>query len=63
MIFKSRFLLSVIKSVGVVGSGQMGTGIAIVTNNIAKIPVTLYDSNPVALQKAKRFIESWLKKS
>jgi 3-hydroxyacyl-CoA dehydrogenase len=42
-----------IKSFGVVGSGQMGTGIAIVANNIAKLNVTLYDSNQVALKKSQ----------
>lgn len=56
----SRF--STVKSFGVVGSGQMGTGIAIVANKVAKLPVTIYDSNPVALRKSKEFVSDWLKK-
>ena len=51
-----------ISSFGVIGSGQMGTGIAIVANNVAKLPVTIYDSNQIALGKAKDFVEGWLKK-
>jgi len=62
MILKPYFLFSVIKSFGVVGSGQMGTGIAIVANKVAKLPVTIYDSNPISLQKSKNFVASWLKK-
>jgi 3-hydroxybutyryl-CoA dehydrogenase len=62
MILKSCFLFSVVKSFGVVGSGQMGTGIAIVANRVAKLPVTIYDSNLVSLQKSKQFVNSWLKK-
>lgn len=62
MILKSFYLFSAIKSFGVVGSGQMGTGIAIVANKVAKLPVTIFDSNPVSLQKSKNFVASWLKK-
>lgn len=43
---------STIKSFGVVGAGQMGTGIAIVASTVAKIPVIVYDSNSVALKKS-----------
>jgi 3-hydroxyacyl-CoA dehydrogenase len=42
-----------VKSFGVVGSGQMGTGIAIVANRVANLNVTLYDSNQVALKKSQ----------
>ena len=42
-IFNLRF--STVKAFGVIGSGQMGTGIAIVANRVAKLPVVLYDSN------------------
>lgn len=51
-----------VKSFGVVGAGQMGTGIAIVANRIAKLPVIIYDSNPSALAKSKDFINKWLSK-
>nr|VVW88212.1 unnamed protein product [Nymphaea colorata] len=40
----------------------MGTGIAIVANRVAKLPVTIYDSNPISLRKAKEFVSDWLKK-
>ena len=42
-----------IKSFGVVGSGQMGTGIAIVANRVANLNVTIYDSNQIALKKSQ----------
>lgn len=43
----SRFTchFSSVKSFGVIGAGQMGTGIAIVASRIAKIPVVVFDSN------------------
>jgi 3-hydroxyacyl-CoA dehydrogenase len=46
-------LFSTVKSFGVVGSGQMGTGIAIVANRVANLNVTIYDSNQVALKKSQ----------
>ena len=42
-----------VKSFGVVGSGQMGTGIAIVANRNAGLNVTIYDSNQIALKKSQ----------
>jgi 3-hydroxybutyryl-CoA dehydrogenase len=54
--------ISSIKYLGVVGSGQMGTGIAIVANRTAKLPVTIYDSNQIALKKSQEFVAEWLKK-
>lgn len=48
-----QFFSSNIKSFGVVGSGQMGTGIAIVANRTAGLNVTIYDSNQVALKKSQ----------
>lgn len=62
MIFRSIFSFATVKSFGVVGSGQMGTGIAIVANRVAKLPVTIYDSNSVSLRKSKEFVSEWLKK-
>lgn len=61
-LLRSFSTFSTVKSFGVVGSGQMGTGIAIVANKVAKLPVTIYDSNPVALRKSKEFVNDWLKK-
>lgn len=43
---------SSVKSFGVIGAGQMGTGIAIVASTVAKIPVVLYDSNDIALRNS-----------
>jgi 3-hydroxybutyryl-CoA dehydrogenase len=62
MIFKSAFGFSTVRSFGVVGAGQMGTGIAIVANHVAKLPVTIYDSNLVSLRKSREFVNNWLKK-
>jgi 3-hydroxybutyryl-CoA dehydrogenase len=62
-LFKKSFSTqNTIKSFGVVGSGQMGTGIAIVANKIANLNVTIYDSNQVALKKSQDFVQSWLNK-
>ena len=47
-----------LESIGVVGSGQMGTGIAIVANRKSNYPVTIVDSNENSLKKAKTFVES-----
>jgi 3-hydroxybutyryl-CoA dehydrogenase len=51
-----------VKSFGVVGSGQMGTGIAIVANRVANLNVLIYDSNQLALKKSEDFISGWLSK-
>lgn len=62
-LFKKSFSThNIIKSFGVIGSGQMGTGIAIVANRIANLNVTIYDSNQVALKKSQDFVQSWLNK-
>jgi 3-hydroxybutyryl-CoA dehydrogenase len=46
-------LFSTVKSFGVIGAGQMGTGIAIVAATVAKIPVVIYDSNDIAIKKSE----------
>lgn len=63
MIF-SRFstFFSSVKSFGVIGAGQMGTGIAIVASRVAKLPVVVFDSNEISLKKSEDFINSWKKK-
>lgn len=53
--------VSSVKKVGVVGSGQMGTGIAIVANRVAGLNVTLID-NEAALKKSQDFIQQWVNK-
>ena len=62
MMLRTFFNFATVKSFGVIGAGQMGTGIAIVANKVAKLPVVLYDSNPISLRKSQDFVESWLKK-
>jgi len=62
MICRQLFRFSTVKSFGVIGSGQMGTGIAIVASRVAKLPVLIYDSNPVSLQKSKTFVDEWVAK-
>jgi 3-hydroxyacyl-CoA dehydrogenase len=46
-------LFSTVQSFGVIGAGQMGTGIAIVASTVAKLPVVIYDSNDIALKKSE----------
>ena len=47
---------------GVIGGGQMGTGIAYVSSVVAHLPVTIVDSNPSQLQRSRAFITSLLDK-
>lgn len=54
--------LSWIKRLGVVGAGQMGQGIGIVTAVQAQLPVTLVDASPEALKRANDFIAAHLRK-
>nr|WP_305123388.1 3-hydroxybutyryl-CoA dehydrogenase [Roseomonas sp. GC11] len=51
MSSKGESLVAEIQSVGVIGAGQMGNGIAHVAAQ-AGLPVTLVDVNPAALEKA-----------
>jgi len=50
--------LSAIKKIGIVGAGQMGTGIAKVAITQAKLPVLLMDSNPQQTDRAVHLIDS-----
>lgn len=50
---------SKIQHFGVVGAGQMGTGIAIVANRVAGLNVKLVDTSEATLSKSNKFIESW----
>jgi 3-hydroxybutyryl-CoA dehydrogenase len=52
----------VIKSLAVLGAGQMGTGIAITAAIHLKIPVLLYDNNSEQLKKQKQFVHKILEK-
>ena len=55
------FFASKVKSIGVIGSGQMGTGIGIVANMVAKTNVILID-NKNAIQNSDIFVNRWLNK-
>jgi 3-hydroxybutyryl-CoA dehydrogenase len=50
------------KRVGVVGAGQMGTGIAIVTARHAGLDVITLDKFPGALEKSQQFVKDWAAK-
>jgi len=51
-----------IKNIGIIGSGQMGTGIAYVFNRQASKSVMIYDSNKNQLQKSESFINKLIEK-
>ncbi|KKK11878.1 hypothetical protein P175DRAFT_0524481 [Aspergillus ochraceoroseus IBT 24754] len=51
-----------VKSLGVVGAGQMGLGIALVAAQKAQVPVTLVDSSQASLNKGLKFAEKLLEK-
>ncbi|GAO46285.1 hypothetical protein G7K_0518-t1 [Saitoella complicata NRRL Y-17804] len=51
-----------LKHIGVIGAGQMGLGIALVAARVAKIPVSLVDSNQASIDKSMKFMEKLLQK-
>ncbi|KAI5921381.1 3-hydroxybutyryl-CoA dehydrogenase [Camillea tinctor] len=51
-----------VKSLGVIGAGQMGLGIALVAAQKAGVPVTLVDTSEAALAKGMSFAEKLLAK-
>ncbi|KAI1103083.1 3-hydroxyacyl-CoA dehydrogenase [Jackrogersella minutella] len=51
-----------VKSLGVLGAGQMGIGIALVAAQKAGVPVTLVDSSQASLDKGISFAEKLLSK-
>ncbi|KAL7948958.1 putative 3-hydroxybutyryl-CoA dehydrogenase [Trichoderma barbatum] len=51
-----------VKSLGVLGAGQMGLGIALVAAQKAQVPVTLVDASEQALSKGIAFAEKLLAK-
>ncbi len=60
--FSSSTSSSLPRRVGVLGSGQMGTGIGFVASVSARIPVYMFDSNAAALAKSKSFVEQLMAK-
>ncbi|KHO01518.1 NAD(P)-binding domain protein [Metarhizium album ARSEF 1941] len=51
-----------VKSLGVIGAGQMGLGIALVAAQKAQVPVTLIDTSDKALSRGLAFAEKLLAK-
>ncbi|KAG2175228.1 hypothetical protein INT44_007716 [Umbelopsis vinacea] len=51
-----------IKRVGVIGSGQMGLGIAMVAANVARLPVVIMDVNKEQIDKGIKFMDKLLEK-
>jgi len=51
-----------VKRLGVVGCGQMGTGIAIVAARHAQIEVVGLDAFPASLERSRKFVEDWSQK-
>ncbi|UNI18888.1 3-hydroxybutyryl-CoA dehydrogenase [Purpureocillium takamizusanense] len=57
-----RQLAADVKSLGVIGAGQMGLGIALVAAQKAQVPVTLIDTSDKALSKGLAFADKLLAK-
>eukprot|EP00928_Gymnodinium_smaydae_P090420 TRINITY_DN74218_c0_g1_i1.p1 TRINITY_DN74218_c0_g1~~TRINITY_DN74218_c0_g1_i1.p1 ORF type:complete len:350 (-),score=98.22 TRINITY_DN74218_c0_g1_i1:26-994(-) len=51
-----------VSRVGVVGCGQMGTGIAIVAARAANLEVLALDKFPQSLERSAKFVEDWAAK-
>ncbi|KAJ5580082.1 uncharacterized protein N7459_006067 [Penicillium hispanicum] len=51
-----------VKSLGVIGAGQMGLGIALVAAQKAQVPVALIDSSQASLDKGLKFADKLLEK-
>lgn len=59
---KRQFSVQLPGRVGVIGSGQMGTGIAYVAASKAALPVTLVDRSAAQLKSSEAFIDKLLAK-
>jgi len=51
-----------VKRIGVVGAGQMGTGIAIVAARNAGLEVHAFDKFPASLERSDKFVKDWAAK-
>ena len=56
------FSASTVKRVGVLGAGQMGTGIGIVASRVANLEVVFVDPIAESLKKSESFVQKWCKK-
>ena len=50
------------RHVGVIGAGQMGTGIGVVASRVAGLNVTMIDPYEASLTKSQDFIANWCQK-
>lgn len=51
-----HFQIDNVKRVGIIGSGQMGLGIAYVAANVTRLPVVLMDVNQAQNEKGLQFM-------
>ena len=59
---RRSFAAGQIKSVGIVGAGQMGTGIGIVASRTANLNVTFIDPSTESLKRSENFVKNWCQK-
>jgi 3-hydroxybutyryl-CoA dehydrogenase len=57
------FVMPAQPRIGVVGAGQMGTGIGIVSAAQAKAEVLIVDPNEDALNQSRKFVHDWLERA
>lgn len=50
------------KRIGIVGAGQMGTGIGIVASRVAGLEVSFVDPYQESLKRSEKFIANWCDK-
>jgi 3-hydroxybutyryl-CoA dehydrogenase len=62
MLFHSRRFSTAIKKIGIVGAGQMGTGIGIVSSRTAGLHVTFVDPNEASLKSSQALLQKWSEK-
>lgn len=62
MIRNIKKQFSNVNSFGVIGCGQMGTGIAVVASRVAGLNVKVVDMNQDLLSKSRKFTENLLEK-
>jgi 3-hydroxybutyryl-CoA dehydrogenase len=61
-VFLQRHFASVVNRVGIVGAGQMGTGIGIVAARVAGTQVKFVEPNKQSQQRSRDFIVGWCDK-
>lgn len=57
-----NFASQQIRHIGVVGAGQMGTGIGIVASRVAGLNVTFIDPKQESLKRSENFVANWCQK-